>query len=411
MARKTRRAPGDGGLFKRANGLWVGVVEIPTTDGKRRRREVASKDYATALAKMRALRSQVQQGAIPVTGSTTVAAWLDRWMDEIHGPTLRPSTAKSYSNTIRLYIKPSIGGRRLDKLTPEDVRGMYRGLQDRSLTRAAEKTHQVLGKALSDAVKEGLITRSVVDVVNKPRHTPMERQPLSSQQAKALLKSSIDSSDPMATRWAAALLLGARQGELLGLTWDRVDLEAGLVDLAWQLQQLHQSHGCEKAGEGWSCGRQRPGWCPERKWDLPAGFEYRVVHRSLALTRPKSRSGKRVVPLPLPLWAMLKAHYELPRSPQGFIWHDAGKPIGPRADYENWQNALLAAGIRDEDSPPIPLHCARHTTATLLLEAGVPEDVRMAIMGQSSVAAHRGYAHIDQSQARAALSNLDALLG
>ena len=117
------------------------------------------------------------------------------------------------------------------------------------------------------------------------------------------------------------------------------------------------------------------------------------------------------MPLPLPLWAMLKAHYELPRSPQGFIWHDAGKPIGPRADYENWQNALLAAGIRDGDSPPIPLHCARHTTATLLLEAGVPEDVRMAIMGQSSVAAHRGYAHIDQSQARAALSNLDALLG
>lgn len=55
-------------------------------------------------------------------------------------------------------------------------------------------------------------------------------------------------------------------------------------------------------------------------------------------------------------------------------------------------------------------YVSRHTTATLLSQADVPEEIRMQIMGQSSVVAHRGYTHIDQTQTRKALANLDHLL-
>ena len=56
------------------------------------------------------------------------------------------------------------------------------------------------------------------------------------------------------------------------------------------------------------------------------------------------------------------------------------------------------------------LYAARHTTATLLMQMNVPESVRMAVVGHSTTAAHRGYAHVDLTQARAALGKLDVLM-
>jgi integrase len=88
------------------------------------------------------------------------------------------------------------------------------------------------------------------------------------------------------------------------------------------------------------------------------------------------------------------------------VWHhDDGRPIGPRDDYDNWQTALSNAGL-----PPAPLHIARNTCATLLAEAGVPEDIRMAILGQVSITAHRSYVYRDQAQNRQAMTALDELL-
>ena len=126
-------------------------------------------------------------------------------------------------------------------------------------------------------------------------------------------------------------------------------------------------------------------------------------------TRPKTNAGRRIVPLAEPLRLLLIDHREnsLP-GPFNLVWeHPDGRPIGPKEDHKNWRNALQAAGFRE----PFPrLHDARHTTATLLANAGVPEDVRMLIMGQSSVVAHRGYAHIDQTLSREAVKKLDMLI-
>lgn len=399
-----RRTKGDGAFYQRADGIWIGRVEIPTTDNSRRYRQVASKDRNVAMEKLKRLRADVLDGRIAVTSNTTVAKWLERWLTEVHGPELRPTTYRDYRSVIDKHIVPHIGHRRLDKLTPEHVRGMHAAIES---SRNAQKAHIVLQRALKDAVREGMLTRNVAEVVHKPRHTAEQREPLTADQARTLLKSSIDNNDPMATRWAAALLLGARQGELLGLQWSRLDLINGVVDLRWQLQQLQKAHGCgERQSDGsWPCGKQRVSACPSAHWDLPRGFDHQILHNSLALTPPKSKAGTRVVPVPAPLWEMLKQH---PRgnNPHDLVWHhDDGRPISPRDDYDNWQAALKAAGL-----PPAPLHVARHTTATLLLIAGVDEATRMQILGHSSAAAQRGYAHIDQTLARRAMTALDQLL-
>lgn len=403
-----RRTKGDGALFQRANGLWEARVELPPgPDGKRRYRSVSSRDRNVAIDRLKKLRNDVDSGRIAVTGNTTLAKWLDRWLAEIHGPKVRPTTRRDYETTIRLHITPHIGAKRLDKLTPDHVRQMQNAIKS---DRGAQKAHVVLQRALRDAVREGMVVRNVAEIADKPRYTATQRTPLTADQAKQLLRCAIDTDDLMATRWASALLLGARQGELLGLQWSRVDLDLGIVDLAWQLQQLQQLHGCTtdsvSVGEKYPCGRTRPGWCPQRHWDLPRGFEHQIIHRSLALTRPKTKAGTRIVPIPAPLWALLERHSRGGDNSHDLVWHHSdGRPISPRDDHANWKAALTAA-----DLPESPLHVARNTTATLLMEAGVPEQIRMDILGHTSITAHRGYAHVDKSIARQAMTALDGLL-
>jgi integrase len=416
-SQKQRRTKGDGSLFQRSNGLWVGRVELPSISETRRYRYVSSMDRNEAINKLKKLRGQILDGKITATGNTTVGKWLDKWLEIRKGGArpLRPGTHDDYARTIRLHIKPAIGRKRLAALEPEHVRQMQEGIAQ---TRTAQVAHVILRGALQAAVREGILARNVAEIAELPAHTATERQPLTTSQAKQLLRSLIDNGDPMATRWAAAFLLGARPGEILGLQGDRVDLVNGIADFSWQLQELTQTHGCGDEVDGkYPCGRKRVGYCPDRYWDLPRGFEHKILHGSLALTRPKTKAGVRIVPIPLPLWYMLEQHLTAhPRgadNPHDLVWSQpkgergapAGRPIGPRDDHHHWTAALKTAGL-----PHAAPYVTRHTTATLLLEAGVPEDIRMAILGHVSVTATRGYAHIDQTITRQAMTALDQLL-
>lgn len=416
MAARKRRSPGDGSLFKRSSdGLWVGSVEVPTADGKRRPKRVSAKDYKTAKRKLDELRAAVLAGNVPISDNTTVAVWLNRWL-EIKRRQVRQGTYNYYEESIRLHIVPQLGHLRLRKLTPEHVRAMLEGS---STTANAQRAHKTLKLALKTALTDGLLARNVVEAVDKPDHTARERGALSAESAALAIRTAVElegardgmSSDPwLASRWAAAFLTGGRPAELRGLEWARVDFDNAVMDLAWQLQPLKKVHGCGEANGGaYLCGRARPGWCPQACWDFKPGFEYRDCHRSTVWTRPKTKAGTRIVPIVPPLLAMLDAHRgatEGQPNPYGLVWHHIdGRPIAPKDDAADWARVLAAAQL-----PPVEVYAARHTATTLLQRVGVPEDVRMQITGHSSAAAHREYVHIDQSQTRAALGKLEQLV-
>ncbi|MCX2931342.1 site-specific integrase [Mycobacterium sp. CVI_P3] len=419
-AKQKRRAAGEGGLFLRGDGMWVGSVEIPTTDGSRRQKRVYSKDYNKCAEKKRELEDAVRDGVIP-NASTTVGRWLTEWLTDIKGPRVRPNTRKFYEEAIRLHITPQIGKKRLDRLTPADVRMMLGAI---ATSRNKQRAHQTLNLALKAAVKDGMIRRNVCEVVDKPRHLAAERPPFTFDEAQAIIRAAIEieaergpGEPAIATRWAAAFLSGARKAELCGLELDRLDLDNGLFDFSWQLQQLTKVHGCGEPVDGVHpcevnrARRKRAAYCPQARWNFEDGFDYRECYKSLVWTRPKTKTGVRIVPIIDPLLEMVRWHVENDHepNPHGLVWHwPDGRPISPTDDFELWQQVLRRAGIPDESAAT--LHSARHSTATMLQAAGVPEEVRMQIMGQSSAAAHRGYVHIDQTQTRAALLNLAPLL-
>lgn len=395
--KSSRRDRGDGALYQRKDGLWVAAVELPIgADGKRRRKTLSSKDYATAVKKLRALHRQVEDsgGDIP-TASTLTGKWLEIWVETIAAPRLRPNSLRQYRADIRLHIIPAVGRYRLDKLAPHHVRAMHTAILATHSSTSAMRCHALLFKALKDAMIEGLISRNVAELVDRPKKAANNRGYLTFDQARTLLRHVAD--QPGGARWAAALFTGARQGELLGLQRSRV---TDVLDLSWQLQRLPYKHGC-----GGKCGK-RPPYCPEKVLEVPPGFEYRVLEGPMALTRPKSTAGTRIVPLLPALATILDRHMAATDpGPHDLVWSADGHPIGARTDSRAWHEALAGAGL-----PPVPLHAARHTTATLLLETGVDSGVISSVLGHSSVLVTRGYQHVSQELTRRALAGFEERL-
>lgn len=391
-AKKRRRARGDGGFYQRADGMWIGAVWYEDEDGDKKRVTVSARDKVRAMQKFRDLRTEVESGQYSPRAAMNVEAWMNYWVEEIMKPNIRPNTYRSYRGIVNNQIVPTMGKKRMP-VRPADIRTNIKQVSEKWSVRTAELTHFVWTKSMADAVRENIIRINPAEHVAKPKLAKSEGKALSSTQARQVLLSAQAAEDPMVTRWVAAFLLGARQGELLGLEWDRVHLGELTVELSWQLQSLPVKPGADLADP--------------KRFDVPAGFEHRPLYRKFALTRPKTDRSKRLTPLPAPLAAVLVAYRETaPKNRYGLVWTtESGAPIPNKYDSSAWHRALARAGV-----PDVPLHAARHTTATLLLEMGVEEHVRMQIMGHSSVAAQRGYAHVDLALARKALGNLDGLL-
>lgn len=405
----SRRTAGEGSVYQRASdGLWCAAVDLGWTPaGTRRRKVVASRTQAGALAKLREVRRTLAvHGTVP-TGAPTLAEWLTAWLEGAAAARVRPRTLATYRHKVALVLATPAARVRLDRLTPAHVRAVHAGIAAAGLSGAtALQAHRVLAVALRDAQREGLVARNVATLVDAPRRDARPRAALSAGQARALLAAVAD--DPLAGRWALALLCGVRQGEALGLTWGCVDLDGGTLDLAWQLQRLPLRHGCARPGADPACGRSRPGSCPAAALAVPRGYEHRPLAGGLALTRPKSAAGVRVLPL-LPVMgdALRLRAAAAPPGPDGLVWTRAdGRPVDPRADAAAWHAALERAGL-----PAVPLHAARHTTATLLLEAGVDAHVVASILGHSDVVTTRGYQHASLELARAALGRVEAAVG
>lgn len=228
---------------------------------------------------------------------------------------------RDYETVIRRHLIPALGAIRLADLTADDVRRMHRDVTASVSPVTADKAHRVLRAALSEPLNDGPISRNVAARLRMPT-PPSTRIPLTAGQAAANLATT--AGDRLGSRWAAALLTGARQGELLGLTWDRVDLQAKTIDLSWQLQTLGYRHDCTTLHAVSTCGAARAGSCPERELDAPPGFERRALHGRLCLTRPKTTASMRVIPIPRQLVDQLARHREATASqpcPHGLADH------------------------------------------------------------------------------------------
>lgn len=376
------RGKGEGSIYKDGRGLWTAVVELPPRDGNRRRKTIRSKDKKIVVAKLRDLQRELEKAGDLETKSYTVEQWMDEWFTTIASKKNRPKTLATYRSLVKNEILPVLGKIKLDKLTPADVRRMNHGIVEkgRSSTTAAQ-VHRILSVALKYAEREGKVSRNVATLVDPPRRTRPDLTILNLDQGLIVLEEAAKDSQ-YGSLAAAVLLMGGREGELLGLEIDRV---SDVLELSWQLQRITWEHGC-----GGVCGRKRGSDCSKRKITAPADHELRYLVGGLWLSRPKTSAGWRIPPLVDPLRTIIADHLAATSdqpNPFGLVWHKPnGMPLDPREALRWWKNLADNAGV-----PQTRFHDGRHTAVDLLLQAGVHIDVVSEIVGHSSRIQTEGY--------------------
>jgi integrase len=356
VAKKKSRGNGTGTVAPRRNNQgkvigYRGAFFGP--DGKRR--WVSAKTKTECWGKLNAAMTDADRGILPSPATLTVEKYLSGWLtDNVEGKLARASH-DAYKRDVHYHIIPSLGRRKLMDLTPADVRRFYRKKRDEGLSnRSLEYIHTTLRKALQDARNDGTITRNPTDGI-KPHKTPQgaakESKALDPMQVQALLSAA--SEERLAALYVVALHTGLRRGEVLGLLWNDVNLEAGTLSVM-------------------------------RSLDVDG-----------TLKTPKNLASRRTLKLTPRALAALKAHKVRQNEERlkagADVWEDhnlvfpntIGKPMNAGNFYRReFQPLLKRAGLGGED---FSFHSLRHTFATTLAARGVHPSTAQKMLAHSDI--------------------------
>lgn len=378
-----RRLRGEGAIYQRhdhatcpplvdgqraphnCRGRWVGVADLGQRNGRRVRKTVTGQTLREVRAKFKELKRTTAKGVD--SESWTVEKWMNHWMRTHVDGTLRETTANTYRRNINRWIIPSLGKVKLERLRPEQVEELYADMRDAGLSDGSRRqVHAILRRALRIAEEQRKIDWNPAAKAKAPAVSKNTHGKFTLQEARTLL-AALDHPEVRASRWACALLAGLRQGEALGLRWE---------DIAWD------------RGE----------------------FGYLLIQRSvqqvpgqgLKVLPLKSEASYRGVPLVRPVRLLL----EQERQESGYVWGEGEKPRAPRRDWGDWKALIALAGVPDR-----PLHSARATCGSLLMEANVSDKIIAEILGHSQVqVTQRHYLSGDDSMHATAMGRLGDLI-
>lgn len=373
-----KRGHNEGSIYQRKDGRWVAALGVKDGAGRTRKVYRYASTRTKARVALRDLERRVEEGVQLTAGAPTLGAYLTKWLGTVKA-TVRVSTHQGYSSILQVRVIPRIGKVKLTKVTPLHLQELYAELLDAGLTaRSVGHTHRVLHRAFSQAVRWGLIGRNPCDGADPPRARPSEMRVLTREQAAAFLDATRD--HRYHALYVLALSTGMRQGELLGLSWDAVDLDAGKLVVQRALQ------------------RQRV-----------AG---------LVFVEPKTKRSRRTVLLSQRAIAALReqrARQLEARLKAGSEWRDqglvfsnpTGGPLDPSEVTRVFQRLLA-----EKELPVIRFHDLRHTAATLLLTQGVHPKVVSEMLGHSTITLTLDtYSHLVPVLHQQAAAAMDALLG
>lgn len=236
----TRRGHGEGTISHRKDGRWTARVDLGWVNGRRKRKQIYGKTRKEVAEQLKILLRDQQQGLPIALERQTVGQFLDQWLNEKVKLQRRPKTFQSYAQVIRLYINPSIGRIQLAKLTPQEVQTLLNRRREEGLSaRTVQYVRGILRSALAQAVKWGLVARNVAALVDPPQVERFVTHPLTPSQAQIFLEAAHGNRHE--ALYAVALWLGLRQGEILGLRWEDIDLDARTLRVEMALNMSLES--------------------------------------------------------------------------------------------------------------------------------------------------------------------------
>lgn len=380
--------------------------------GEERKRRVESFDTSEDAQNFRKKIDYQQSIGIDFDPTKmTFGEYLDHWLN-IHKDNLKPKTEASYRCEIKNHIKPKLGHVKLTKLTPLQLQSYYTYLitegkaeilrqrisrldpkKDTGATKRAENRlaamekngtaglsaatgiyhHRIIHKALKQAYKWQMVGRNVADAVEPPKAAEVEIEYMKKSQVHRFIEAVKDCADYVVI--LAAIFTGMRQGELLGLRWQDIDLDRGLIHVRQQSQYL-----------------------PDK------GFYF---------DDPKQNS-KRTIPMPLPLNSALRQvqkdqlRYrsiylkEYKENDLIFCNPDGSQQEGT-ALTKRFQKLLEQNGL-----PKMRFHSLRHTFATMARGAGMNIEDIQDLLGHADISTTKNmYTHIEIEPLQKAMNKLE----
>ncbi len=390
----SKRGNNEGSISKRKNGQWCAVITTGfDEEGKQKRKFFYGKTRQEVAEKLNQAINDVQKGTFVEPNKVRIGDWLDTWLFQYKKPSVRPSTLRDYEYLIRVHINPVIGRILLKDLRPEHIQALYneksaKGQIDGSGGLSASSVrhiHITLHQALRQAVRNNLIPRNPTEATELPKMKRPKIKVFTVEQQLNFL-SALDG-ERLRAAFILALGTGVREGELMALPWQNVNLQTGAIRIEQTVQRI-------------------------RVFDDNSPTKTKLI-----FSPPKTESGKRSIPLPASVLAELKAHKKRQLGEKlaaGEIWIDTGlvftNEIGgviePRNFLRKFYQLLEKANLEH-----INFHAAtRHTFATRLLEANEHPKVVQEMMGHSDISLTLNtYSHVLPEIKQAAAAKLDYL--
>lgn len=352
----TRREKGSGTEWQdKTTGHWRWRITI-----NKQTYYASDVDRARAKRKFTDVVAEAAKGLDRDGARQQLSVYLPTWLDEVVRRNVKTTTYNDYVKRCELYIVPTLGDYALKALTIPLVRAWANAVRDNYAYSSAKQAHELLIRALDQAVEDKLLeynpARAVKLARQKADETAIDEdeetgRALTVDQERKLLEA-VKSTDAHYTRSSAArsigmyvlyivaLRLGLRRGELLGLRWKDVDFKKAVLHVRQQVNHEGQ------------------------------------------ITTPKSKKAKREIPLTDDLATLLREHkLKLGALGQVYVFPDeTGEHRKPRALDKHFERATSRAGIQG-----FTLHDLRHTAITRWREAGIDLEVAAALAGHSTI--------------------------
>jgi integrase len=284
----------------------------------------------------------------------SLGEYLDSWFETQSQTKWEFKTSEHNALDINRYIKPALGKVRLDLLTPEIITKAY--VQIRKEHKLSESSMLHIHAVLKSAIKRAIMLKKIIvnpmDGVEAPKPRLGKIRVLSGKEMQTLLHMIVSEPVEWRAMWQMTLLTGLRQGEVLGLTWENVDLNSGEIRVVQQLQ--------------------------------------RQTNRGLVIKRLKTDIDGRIIILTkeniaeLRKWKIEQTALKLQLQSWGehdlVFTNSVGKPLEPRRTAKMWADLLKRSGIEH-----IKLHGARHSFATWAIQNGIDVKIVSHYLGHKDL--------------------------
>lgn len=346
--------------------------------GKQIQRSITGKTQREVSQKLTDLLKAVKDNNYTPPDKRTVSSWLDVWAAEYLGG-VKPRTADSYKSMIERHIKPALGALRLVDLRGEAVQNFYNKLRKDGLSpKTIKNIHGTLHKALQKAVENRYIQFNPSDSCELPKAEKAELKPLDDDQIGQFLRAV--KGHRHEDLFVVTLFTGMRQGEVCGLMWDCVDLEAGTILVKRQLQS------------------------PRKKGD---GYY-------LASTKNGKGRSLTVAPFVVAALRRVKAVQMENRLKYGEVWEDTGfvftneigQHLRPKGVYDEFKRVVEKMGC-----PGFRFHDLRHSYAVASLRSGDDIKTVQENLGHATAAfTLNTYAHVTEQMKRDSAARMEQFI-